>query len=128
MDSQLGITAVSGISSNQERVFAATLSLSNGKAARATAKTEGSRENRARSAETSRRASNSHRETKNNRGLELATVRETSKRFKITERGSSLSKSLETIVQSQRFLSQLKARTAFGSTFMADSGFGMKTA
>ncbi len=55
-------------------------------------------------------------------GLNLAEARATAKRTALQAKENNSSKALKTVVQSQRFLADLRARTSLGSTAMADFG------
>lgn len=55
-------------------------------------------------------------------GLNLAESRAVAKRSAIEVKENNSSKALRTIVQNQRFLADLRARTSLGSTAMADFG------
>ena len=55
-------------------------------------------------------------------GLNLAEARAAAKRSALEVKENNSSKALRTIVQNQRFLADLRARTSLGSTAMADFG------
>jgi hypothetical protein len=55
-------------------------------------------------------------------GLNLAEERAAAKRSALEVKENNSSKALRTIVQNQRFLADLRARTSLGSTVMADFG------